>query len=112
LERSEVLLEQIRDLGRIQATVAEVASVLRCSEHDVRAFLADQPDVKEAYEGGRLEGMVSLRRKQFDLAESNPTMLIWLGRQYLGQREKVEHVGDPGNPIHIEVVVVDPKSAQ
>ena len=36
---------------------------------------------------------MSLRRTQFKLAEKNPTMAIWLGKQYLGQRDNiaVEH---------------------
>lgn len=33
----------------------------------------------------------SLRRAQFELAmKGNPTMLIWLGKQYLGQNELTE----------------------
>lgn len=42
-------------------------------------------------------GRIALRRKQFEVAlEGNPTMLIWLGKQMLGQADKaeqrVEHV--------------------
>lgn len=32
-------------------------------------------------------GKVSLRRNQWKMAETNPTMAIWLGKQYLGQRD-------------------------
>ena len=36
-----------------------------------------------------------LRRKQIDVAlKGNVTMLIWLGKQYLGQAEKIEENGD------------------
>ena len=36
-------------------------------------------------------GKMSLRRKQYDLAiEGNSTMLIWLGKQWLGQVDKSE----------------------
>ena len=34
--------------------------------------------------------MISLRRSQFKLAEKNATMAIWLGKQYLGQRNHKE----------------------
>jgi hypothetical protein len=108
-EHSEALLEQIRALGRVQATVAEVASVLRRSEDALQSFFTEHPDAKEAYEGGRLEGLVFLRRRQFELAESNPTMAIWLGRQFLNQREKVEHTNQLQSSSQIEVVIVDPK---
>jgi hypothetical protein len=38
---------------------------------------------------------MSLRRYQFDLAENNATMAIWLGKQWLGQKD--EAVIDHGN---------------
>ncbi len=38
-------------------------------------------------------GKMSLRRKQFEQASSgNSTMLIWLGKQWLGQAEKSENI--------------------
>src|SRR5438045_1560655 len=82
---SPELLDQIRALGRIQATVAESASVLRVSERTLQNFFTANPDAKDAHEGGKFEGCASLRRKQFAMADSNATMAIWLGKQYLGQ---------------------------
>ena len=32
-------------------------------------------------------GKISLRRNQFNLSKTNATMAIWLGKQYLGQRD-------------------------
>lgn len=53
-------------------------------------------------------GKMSLRRKQFDQAMSgNSTMLIWLGKQWLGQSDKHEEVNkEEGtiNKIEIEVI--------
>lgn len=34
--------------------------------------------------------MIALRRAQWRLAERNAAMAIWLGKQYLGQRDIVE----------------------
>jgi hypothetical protein len=35
-------------------------------------------------------------------------MLIWLGKQYLGQKDKQEHeIGGNGKPITVKVVRVD-----
>ena len=42
----------------------------------------------EVFSIKREKGKVSLRRSQFKLAEKNPTMAIWLGKQYLGQRDE------------------------
>ena len=36
------------------------------------------------------DGKISLRRAQFRMAEKSPAMAIWLGKQYLGQTDKVE----------------------
>jgi hypothetical protein len=66
----------------------ENADVLRTSRTRLYAFLADFPEMRDALEQGRGEGRVSLRRKQWLMAEKNPAMAIWLGKQYLGQKEQ------------------------
>ena len=42
------------------------------------------------YEEKRGIGKISLRRAQFRLAEKNAAMAIFLGKNYLGQRDHVE----------------------
>lgn len=98
LVHSEQLIDQIRALGRIQATVSEVASVLRVSERTLQNFFTMHEDAKIAHEEGKFEGHASLRRKQFAMADKNAAMAIWLGKQYLGQREPVQQIetGGPG----------------
>lgn len=44
----------------------------------------------EVFAQKRGKGKVSLRRMQFRLAEKNASMAIWLGKQYLGQRDQPE----------------------
>lgn len=98
LEYSDQLMEQIRALGRIQATVEECAAVLRVSLRTLQNFFTDHPDAKEAHEYGKLEGCASLRRKQFALAERNAGMAIFLGKNYLGQRDIQQiETGGPGD---------------
>ncbi len=100
LEHSEQLLEQIRALGKIQATVEEAASVLRVSLRTLQNFFTMHEDAKLAHEEGKSEGRASLRRAQFTLAvNGNPTMLIWLGKNMLDQREPVQktEIGKPGD---------------
>ena len=52
-------------------------------------------------------GKMSLRRKQFDHAMSgNSTMLIWLGKQWLGQADKAEESNELGaQPLTINFAV-------
>lgn len=52
----------------------------------------------------RQAGLRSLRRAQFETAiKGNPTMQIWLGKQWLDQRDvtALEHSGPGGGPIPI-----------
>jgi len=45
----------------------------------------------------------SLRKKQFDLAmNGNATMLVWLGKNLLGQTDRQELTGAGGGPIQYE----------
>ena len=60
----------------------------------------------EAFKKFSAGGLTSLRRKQFALAlggNGHPAMLIWLGKQYLGQRDTPatdEHRVDIPAPIY------------
>ena len=79
---------QIKELAEIQCTMGEIASVMGCSVDTLERRYADV--IKE----GRDHGKSSLRRMQYKKAlEGNPTMLIWLGKHYLDQKEAVTLLG-------------------
>ena len=85
---SDVGIETIKSLASIQCTDEEIASVLGCSV-DLLTNRNNKAAFTEAKEAGQLSGKASLRRMQFQTAESgNATMQIWLGKQYLGQKDK------------------------
>ena len=78
-------------LCHLQCTGEECAAVLGISYETLNTRLKDDG------EGGFLEynkrhgqsGKASLRRLQWKVAEKgNTSMLIWLGKQYLGQSDK------------------------
>lgn len=52
----------------------------------------------------RGKGKVSLRRSQWKMSETNPTMAIWLGKQYLGQTDKQDVALSSNEPIKLEYV--------
>ncbi len=91
--------ELIEELAGILCTKAEIASVLKVS---VRTLERDEK-VTEVYERGLCNGKSCIRREQFKLLQAgNATMAIWLGKQYLGQRDKheLEHSGEiKTNPL-------------
>jgi hypothetical protein len=88
--RLEFNLKEVEALGAIQCTYDEMAAVLCCSADTITRRMKEEPSFAEAYKKGVEGGKVSLKRKQFTLATGgNVTMLIWLGKQHLGQTDKI-----------------------
>jgi hypothetical protein len=83
-------------------TVLKLASIF-CTQEEIAAVLGCSVDTLQrdsefcgVYKKGLETAKASLRRKQFALAEKNPAMAIFLGKNYLGQVDKqdIEHSGD------------------
>ena len=106
LNADEKTLQTVEGLGKIQATTKEAAAVLGVSEVTFIDFMKRDKKARETFEYAKESGKTSLRRAQFKTAlEGNATMLIWLGKQMLDQKDKHEHAGDPLNPIQHRVGV-------
>jgi len=77
----------VKNLAECACTVEEIASYLNIS-HDT---LSRNAHFKEVYQEGLHKCRRSLRRIQYDAAMAGDrTMLVWLGKQLLGQKEKQE----------------------
>lgn len=76
--------------GAIQCTLKETAAVLGYTAEGLSDVFKRLPEARDAYEDGLDVGKMSLRRAQFKLAESNATMAIFLGKNYLDQKDKQE----------------------
>ena len=82
----------IAGLAEIACTDREIAAVIGISAEWLCKRKKADPKLREAIEAGHEKGKVSLRRVQWQKAlEGHPTMLIWLGKQRLGQCDRVEH---------------------
>ena len=81
------VLKTLFGLGEIMATSKECAAVLGISEKTLFTFFQRHPEARDAWESGKEVGKQSLRRKQFKLAETNATMGIFLGLNYLDQKD-------------------------
>lgn len=95
-------LDKIKLLGASQHSRPEAAALLGISKSCFNEFLASNKKALEHWEDGLENGRASLRRMQFKNAQAgNVTMQIWLGKQYLGQKDKqeVENTGKDGGPI-------------
>lgn len=91
--RKEINKDQFEKLCAMQCIKEEIASFFDCSEDTIerwckREYKASFADVLKSKGAS---GRISLRRNQFRLAEKNATMAIWLGKQYLGQRDSFEY---------------------
>ena len=87
--------EQFEQLCHIQCTQSEIANVMGVDEDTLKRLVEEHYNLtysaiyKRFSDGGKM----SLRRMQFKKAqEGSNTMLIWLGKQYLGQTDKVVNV--------------------
>jgi hypothetical protein len=99
--------------SRIVLTEEEVIKLrawitVGCSVPDCAAMLGVSKDIlltryREVIESTRVERNAALRRVQYDMAfkDKNATMVIWLGKQWLGQSDAVKIGEDPDNPFGV-----------
>jgi hypothetical protein len=108
--KKEIDYNAVEKLASIQCTQEEIANFLDVS---VRTLQRDE-EFCQAYNKGKENGKMSLRRTQFKLAEKSYAMAIWLGKQYLGQRDVPEQVEKSENGILQELVeaIRDDKSTK
>ena len=90
--RIEIDKDQFERLCGLQCTLVEIACYFNCSEDTIEKWCRREYKMgfTDIFHIKRSTGKISLRRSQFRLAETNPTMAIWLGKQYLGQTDKQE----------------------
>ena len=92
--------EQVTRLARLHCTMQEMADFFGCHRETLRENFSPQIDK------GRSEGNISLRRKQWQMAveKGNVVMLIWLGKQMLGQRNEIIE-SDSNTPLPIYDII-------
>ena len=90
--RIEIDPKELKQLARLQCTMKEVAAFFGCSVDTIERRFNEDEELRQIWEDGKGMGMISLRRKQFQILEekNDTTMAIWLGKNILGQRDKVE----------------------
>ena len=85
--------ELFEKLCSIQCTEKEICSVFDCCEDTLNAWCKKTYNMtfSDAFKTKSEIGKSSLRRIQFRLAEKNASMAIFLGKQYLGQKDVIEN---------------------
>lgn len=79
-------------LCQMQCTLEEIAGFFDCCDDTINNWCKEVYDdnFSGVYKKKSMAGKISLRRNQFKIAENNASMAIFLGKQYLGQRDNIE----------------------
>jgi hypothetical protein len=74
----------------MQCTEVEIADYFEVSHDTISRWCLKtyKMTFEDVFNMKKAGGKISLRRSQWQLAEKNPTMAIWLGKQYLGQKDE------------------------
>lgn len=106
--RPEACFDKVKTRGRPKLVLNETGkaviinlSSIMCTDEEIAACLGvtvetlqnkdNNAAFLECKEKGIGNGRKSLRRIQFEIAKKgNATMAIWLGKQWLGQKEKID----------------------
>lgn len=88
--RIEIDWTEFDKLCALQCTLSEISGWFDCSEDTIERRVEETHGVTfaEYYRQKAGKGKISLRRTQWKMAQTNPTMALWLGKQYLGQRDR------------------------
>lgn len=98
--RFEVNLKDIERLASLMLDDKEIATALGASATWFYHKKAEMPEIQVAIDAGKANGRRNLRSKQLSVAMGGSIpMLIFLGKQYLGQKDKIEHASDPDAPL-------------
>lgn len=112
--RPQTKIEQdaFEKLCGLQCTLDEISSFFKCSTDTLerwckRTYDLNFADIYKKYSAG---GKITLRRYQFNLAKTNASMAIWLGKQMLGQKDEIDDSFDKDAlpPVSIPASLISP----
>jgi len=105
--RIELDPKQAKIFGYFRATYQTMAEQIGCSHDTIqREMDRENSDFASEYKKGFAAMKMKLSEAQVKTAidEHNPTLLVWLGKQYLGQKD----VPDSGNENKDITVILKP----
>lgn len=90
--KKEIDQDQFEKLCGLQCTESEIMGWFDITDKTLTRWCKDTygESFSEVYAKKREKGKISLRRAQFRLAEKSASMAIFLGKNYLGQKDVVE----------------------
>lgn len=90
--RKKIDQKQFENLCGLQCTLEEICGWFDVCSDTLETWCKRtyKRSFSEVFAQKRGAGKISLRRSQWRLAEKNATMAIFLGKQFLGQRDSVD----------------------
>lgn len=87
--RIEINKDEFESLCGLFCTLEEIAGFFKCSEDTIERWCKRTygESFAETFKKKCAEGKISLRRNQFHLSRKSAAMAIFLGKNYLGQRD-------------------------
>lgn len=101
----EIDKKQFENLCGLQCTKEEICEFFELTDKTLEKWCKRtySAGFSEVFKQKRGKGKIALRRAQFRLAETNANMAIWLGKQYLEQKD------DPNKAaVNIEIEDLTP----
>lgn len=88
----DISKKQFEEMCKIQCTEQEICNVLSVGVDKLLSWCMETygdtfSNVYKKFSDG---GKMSIRRNQLRLSQTNSSMAIWLGKQYLGQRDNMD----------------------
>jgi hypothetical protein len=91
----DINMDLVATLASLQCTDEEIAAALRVSVDTIIRRKKDMPEFLEVLKAGRAMGRMSLRRMQWAAAKNGSVpMMIFLGKNLLGQRDRPDEPGE------------------
>lgn len=92
----EIDMKQFEALCAMMCTKEEICGFFKCSDSTLSRWVEKnypkegrkKATFEDVYKKYSANGKISLRRKQFKLAEKSAAMAIFLGKNYLGQTDQ------------------------
>ena len=92
--KKEIDQKQFETMCALQCTLDEVCAMLDVSDKTLEKWCKETyngMNYSDVFRQKRELGKMSLRRTQWKLAEKSAPMAIFLGKNYLGQRDSIEY---------------------
>lgn len=91
--KKEIGQAEFEKLCGLQCTKEEICAFFECTDKTLDRFCKEtyNRSFSDVFGEKRGLGKISLRRKQWKLADKSAAMAIFLGKQYLDQKDHVEY---------------------